>query len=226
MCGGSGGRQEAARAGGQARWLAGWGAEARAPPARSRGLLYPQQRWWRCCASSGPPPQPLLSQGRGALAGRRSGLPAPGWQSVREWSPPAVRARAALPPCGAPLTEPLGKPWASAPRLQCAVSLCLGSPLARPLWEPLVSRDHRRGDPDRASPGLSAIEGTPPAQASGGAPAVIDRNAWLGMSPAVAAWSAAAKSPLRERIWKGTAAWRPPGGAVKPLSQALIQAGR
>lgn len=62
-------------------------AEARAPPARSRGLQYPQQQPRRCCASSGPPPQPLLSHGRGALAGRRSGLPAPGWQAVPEWNP-------------------------------------------------------------------------------------------------------------------------------------------
>lgn len=77
-------------------------------------------------------PQPLLSHGRGALAGRRSGLPAPGWQALREWN----CWRSALPlrshtlpgtPHGA-----AGRSAGQAPRLRCAESMCLGSPRARP----------------------------------------------------------------------------------------------
>jgi hypothetical protein len=125
-CSGRSARREAAPADRQARGLTEWQrlgrrlrAEPRSPaPTAAAAAL-------RLQGSSAP--QPLLSHGRGALAGRRSGLPAPGSRApapLERGHPPRAAAPASLsaPPyaaCCAPtgVLRPLGARGAPQPGL-------------------------------------------------------------------------------------------------------------
>ncbi|XP_034864244.1 basic proline-rich protein-like [Mirounga leonina] len=108
------------------------------------------------------PPLPRAGRAGGAvLPGPRPRLPGAAQAGV---APRAAGAPAARPPRRHPSPrrgESLGP---GSPRLRRAGLHRPGSPPARPPWEALVSRDNRRGDPARASPGLRATAAPPPAR--------------------------------------------------------------
>nr|XP_035955024.1 dapper homolog 3-like [Halichoerus grypus] len=103
-------------------------------------------------------------------AGRAGGavLPAPRPRLPRAAqagvAPRAADAPAARPPRRHPSPRRRESLGPGSPRLRRAGLHRLGSPPARPPWEALVSRDNRRGDPARASPGLRATAAPPPAR--------------------------------------------------------------
>lgn len=122
--------------GGRTGARAGWGAEARAPPARSRGLQYPQRRWRWCCASSGLPRRsPSSPTGGARRRGGAPGSPPPAGWLRRSGTAAGLYSRCApaqpgTPHCATPRAAP------RALSLRCAMSLCLVSPLARPHANP------------------------------------------------------------------------------------------
>lgn len=198
------------RTGRRASWLGSRGAGAACveprSPAPTAAVAAVRRLQWSAA------PQPLLSHGRGALAGRCSGLPAPGsrWLAPLSGTSGRLRCRCAPDLRGTLAALPRERELGGL-SLRRAGSHCLRSPPTRSGWESLVSRDHSGGATARASPGLSAVGATPPSlgPALGGGPALV-RRAWPQMVPALKASSTAAPSTVGERIQKGTAAWRPP----------------
>ncbi|CAI9155820.1 unnamed protein product [Rangifer tarandus platyrhynchus] len=199
-CGGSDGRRETAPADGRAGRPGSRGAGAAcveprspAPTAAAAAAAAAALRLQWSAA-----PQPLLSHGRGALAGRCSRLPAPGsrWLAELDWnrcSPDLLDT----------FSEPPGEPRAGRAEPRDARGLTAWAHLRpAPLGRPLLSRDHSRGALDPADPGLSAVETTrfALAPASGGGPA----------GPSARGPESSRSITVGERIRKRTAARSPP----------------
>lgn len=114
-------------------------------------------------------PQPLLSHGRGAKAGRCSGLPAPGWLALAEWNRGWTELPLRARPAGSPsLRHPESRASGAEPAMRNVP--VPGLTPGPPPWEPPLFRNHRRGDPGWTSPGLSPLESTASIQTSGGGP--------------------------------------------------------
>lgn len=123
-------REEARRADGRAGWPGSGGAGAACAEPRSPAPTAVAAAVLRLQWSAAP--QPLLSHGRGALAGRCSRLPAPGIPHARlaGVEPRVAGAPVALPPClGTP-------PVRGEPSFGSAGSRCLGAPRSGPGGSP------------------------------------------------------------------------------------------
>lgn len=162
-------------------------------------------------------PQPLLSHGRGAQAGRRSGLPAPGWLASEEWN----RGWTVLPlrarPAGHPsLRHPESRASGAEPAMRNV--LVPGLTPGPPPCESLVFRDHRRGDPGWTSPGLNHLEATPPIQTSGGGHILTSASQGVGRNvPSARSLECSRSSTVGEGFLRE----EQPGGLPAGSGQAL-----
>lgn len=201
---------------------AGRGAEARAPPAWSRGLRHPQRRRRRRrCASSGPRRRSPSSPTGGAR-----------WRGGAPGSPPPAPAgwRSRSGTAGSPdlldtFSEPPGEPRAgrAEPR-DSRGSHCLGSPPAGPggntpavqrpqPWSPLPGKpgpERRRNDPVR--PSSSQRRWTSPGS-----------HGLAQMVPALGARRAAARTPWESGFGREQQPGHLPGDDAQPPSRAFIQ---
>lgn len=139
-------------------------------------------------------PQPLLSHGRGALAGRRSGLPAPG--SGTPASPDRSRGLHGVPLCSH------RAPFVRAPAPVSSLPGVRGNPLG-----------YRDQTPDRLCPGEI---GPPRVESSRGGSAGLERRG-REMTAALRTWSGG------RGLHRGTATWWPPLYETKPLALGALQ---
>lgn len=156
-----GGRREAAPAGRRARgWLGSGAAVSGTDSGDGGGAAPPVVR--RAAA----PPLPRA----GRTGGAALWAPRPGLANLAGVDPPAAGAPAALGPRRGTLTVHARS--GAGPALQTSDALgCSSWAHPRPGTVGTSGcRDHRRGHPDRASRGLSALEAVPPSQASAGGP--------------------------------------------------------
>lgn len=158
------------RAGGQTSAQAGQGAEARAPPARSRGLQHRQRRRRRrrlCCASSGPPRRSPSSPTGGARwrgGAPRSPPPAPAGSPGRSGTAGGGRSRCAPAPAGTLHRKAERASGSVRGASDARGSTAWAHPPLDPRGNPWCP-EMGPGDPNGASPGLRATAATPSARA-------------------------------------------------------------